>query len=207
MDLHLEISLPLLVREQILEESLHRRLENAFWDPNSWNIMVVRPQSSIAGVMVNSEGITQWRNSQFSSESVYYCYSPVSIASVLTPGAVFTFLSRFLCSKVRVLLSLGWRTLSLVPCILYFTGAAELQHGRHFASSAFCFFNPFKIFCFFLQRKDCESVKHLSFSDYKFYSFPAWRALDHSFIFCFPQDPLIKSEGIVRIQRKSAISK
>lgn len=148
MVLHLEISLALLLRELILEKSLHCRLKNAFWDPNSWNIMVVRPQNSTAGVWVNSEGITQWINYWFSSKAVYYCYSHISIGSILTPEAVFTFMSRFVCSKIKVLLSLGCRNLSLVPYILFFCCSWTSARGATLQALLFAISLKFSVsFC------------------------------------------------------------
>lgn len=191
MVLCLEISLTLLVRELIPEESLHCGLKNAFWE--FLNHHGGQIQNSPAGVWVNSEGIPQWINSQLASQAVHYCYSHIPIV-ILAPGAVFTFLSRFVCSKLR-------RNSFLFPISCILLVQLNFSKRGHFASSAF-FTTSLKFSVSFC--KDCESAKHLRFSDYKFYSLPAWRALDHSFILCFPQDPLIKSEGIVR---KSAISK
>lgn len=156
-----------------------------------------------SSVWVNSEGITRWMNSQFPSKAVHCCYPHVSIGSILTPGAVFTGLS----AAKSGFSSSGLKKLLLFPKSDILLVQLNFLKGWGSTLQALLSAITLRFFCFFLQREDCESVKHLRFSDYKFYSFSAWRALDHSLILCFPQEPLMKSEGTVRIQRKSAISR
>lgn len=147
-----------------------------------------------------------------SSVSEFWGNPSMDKLPVCIPSCALLLFSYFHCNPcsrscvhvpVQVCLQQTQKKLVSFPYFLYFTDAAALQQEG--ALCKLCFFTmslKFSVsFC-----KDCESAKHLRFSDYKFYSLPAWRALDHSFILCFPQDPLIKSEGIVRIQRKSAIS-
>lgn len=150
------MSLALLVRELIPEESLHWRLKNTLWDPNSWSCQATEQYS---------RGVSEfWGNHSVDKLPVFIKSCVLLIISHFHWINPYSRSCFHVCVQVCLQQSqgssfLGLKKLLLLPISCTLLVQLNFSKWRHFTNSDFC--HQFNFFLFLFSKKrlwECQAA-------------------------------------------------